>query len=255
MSADLERDLRRLDDSLDWPETPDLVRRVSSALASAEPVAGSVVSEEVTSGSRGASRGRAAASGPALPRRRRSLLTVLAIGVLAPAAGAVAFPGARDDVLEWLQIKSVEVRRAPQLPPGARDATPNELGVPVSLAQAKRRAGFEPVLPPRLGDPREARLRDGVVTVVYHRGIRLAQLRGALDENLLRKIVTTNEVRAVPEGIFVQGRHVYLYLRPDGTVTEARTTGTTLIAQRGDLLLRLEGIRTYEEGRGLLGGG
>jgi hypothetical protein len=45
---------------------------------------------------------------------------------------------------------------------------------------------------------------------------------------------------------------VYLYLRPDGAVTEARTTGTTLITQRGDLLLRLEGIRTYEEGRALL---
>ena len=231
MSADLLRDLRALDDSLAWPATPDLAASVSSAFMSAEPE-----------------------PSRALPRRRRALLIAAAVALLVPAAGAAAFPDTRDDVLEWLGIKSVEVRRAPQLPPGARDATPNELGTSVSPEEAARRAGFEPVLPPRLGDPREVRIRDGVVTVVYDRGIRLAQLQGALDEDLLRKIVTTNEVRSVPEGIFVEGRHVYLYLRPDGTVTEARTTGTALITQRGDLLLRLEGIRTYEEGRSLLGG-
>jgi hypothetical protein len=242
VSADLERDLRALGEELAWPATPDLAAAVTARLDAAPRPARQATAAGGTS---------AGARRLAL-RRRPRLVAALAVALLVPAAGALAFPHARDEVLDWLGLGSVEVRRAPELPAGARPAPPDALGAPVSLEEAARRAGFDPVLPPRLGDPREVRERDGVVTVVYDGGIRLAQLRGALDEDLLRKIVTTNRVRAVPEGIFVEGRHVYLYLRPDGTVSEARTTGTTLIAQRGDLLLRLEGVASYEQARALI---
>lgn len=230
MSADLVRDLRRLGDDLPWPETPDLAAAVDARLE--------------------ADRVRR----PARRRRRpRRLLVAVALALLVPAGGAFAFPQARDDVLEWLGLKSVEVRRVPELPAGARPAPPNALGDSVTREEAARRAGFDPVLPPRLGSPRELRERDGVVTVVYGGGLRLAQLPGAVDHALLSKLVTvTNEVRGVPEGIFITGRHAYAYRLPSGDIMQARTTGTTLIVQRGDLLLRLEGIRTYEQGRRLL---
>jgi hypothetical protein len=235
VSADLVHDLRRLGDELEWPATPDVAATVTERLAGEKlpPVR------------------------PRHRRRRRGLAVALAAALLVPAAGAVAFPGARDDVLEWLGLKSVEVERVPQLPPGAREPARSELGGRVTLAEATRRAGFEPIVPPRLGPPREVRERDGVVTLVYDRGLRLAQLPGAFDHALLRKIVgPSNDVRGVPEGVFIEGRHVYLYLRPDGAVAqdETRIAHNTLITERGDVLLRLEGdaTLTYERARRLI---
>ena len=220
MSADLIRELNRLGDDV-WPETPDLEARVLARLD--EP--------------------------PPRRHRRGRLAVAIALALLVPAAGAVAFPGARDDVLDWIGLKSVEVEQVDELPPAA----PNAFGDAVTLQEAERRAGFAPLLPPALGKPAEIRERAGVVTVVYGGGIRLAQQQGALDRRLLRKIVTPgNQVRAVPGGLFIRGEHVYLYVRPDGSIDEARTTGTALIVQRGDLLLRLEGVESYERARALI---
>jgi hypothetical protein len=232
VSADLVNDLRRLGDELDWPQTPDLTAPVIARLDVARPTE---------------RRGR----------RGRRLAVALAVALLVPAAAAVAFPGPRDDVLEWLGLRSVEVERVPRLPPDARAPTRNELGDRVTTQEAARRAGFQPVLPPNLGTPREVRERDGVVTLVYAGDLRLAQLRGAFDHALLQKIVgPENDVRGVPEGVFIEGRHAYLYLRPDGTVAqdETRIAHNTLISERGDVLLRLEGGRdlTYARARKLI---
>lgn len=237
MSADLVRDLARLGDELDWPATPDLAAGVEERLraAAAAPARGQ----------RAARRQR---------RRRRRLVVALALALLVPAAAAVAFPSARDEVLEWLGLKSVEVRRAPQLPAGARAPSRSELGALVTLEEAAVRAGFRPVTPPRLGRPREVRERGGVVTLVYDR-VRLAQLPGALDRMLVRKTVDGRAgVRVVPEGLFVEGRHAYLYLDPEKRIrtAETRLAGTTLLVERGDLLLRLEGDLTYAEARALI---
>jgi hypothetical protein len=228
VSADLVRDLNRLGDEAAWPETPDLAERVVARLDPPRP-----------------------------KRRGRRLVVAVALALLVPAAAAVAFPGARDDVLEWIGLKSVEVERRPDQPTAPR-AAPNELGVVVTPEQAAPRAGFEPVLPPALGKPGEIRERAGVVTILYARGLRLQERRGALDDVLLRKTVgPANEIRPVPEGLFLAGRHVYLFLGPDGEVVEDRTrsAGNALISQRGDILLRLEGDETltYERARALLG--
>jgi hypothetical protein len=161
-----------------------------------------------------------------------------------------------DDLLEWLGLRSVEVRREPALPPGARRPALDDLGARVTLAQAERRAGFAPVVPGRLGPPEQVRVRGDVVTLVYDGGaLLLAELRGALDRTLLRKIVGAGtRVRRLPGGaVFLSGRdHVYLYLRPDGEVAEGRPflAGNTLLVERGDLLLRLEG-RGLTPARGL----
>src|SRR3712207_7055850 len=48
-----------------------------------------------------------------------------------------------DDVLEWLGLASVEVKREPRLPPEARRPALDELGTRVTLAQAARRRSEE----------------------------------------------------------------------------------------------------------------
>jgi hypothetical protein len=231
VSADLDRRLRELAADAAWPPTPDLASAVAARLADAGPAnVGEVPSWGALRDGRGWS-----------VRRRRVLVAVLAAFVLVPAGAAFG-----DEVLEWLGLRSVEVRREPRLPPDARRPALDELGPPVTAAQARRRAGFAPVVPERLGPPEEVRERDGVVTLVYDGGaLLLAQLRGALQEDLVQKTVAPGaRVRRVPGGVFLSGPdHAYLYVRPDGENMEGRPflAGNTLVVERGDLLLRLEG--------------
>lgn len=227
MSADLERDLRALGERLDWPATPDFASRVDVA--------------DLTVGRR-----RSA-------QPRRWLVAALAALALIPAG--VAFG---DDVLEWLGLASVEVERVPKLPDDAREPVVDQLGERVSLEQAEEQAGFEPFVPDTLGPPQEIRLDGRVVTLVYDRGdVLLAQLPGALDEQLLTKIAGPGtEVRRTPDGLFFSGReHVYLYRRPGGEVAEdrPRLAGDTFVTRRGDVLLRLEARNlTIQRARALL---
>ena len=107
-------------------------------------------------------------------------------------------------------------------------------------------------MPQRLGDPQEVRLDGDVVTLVYGDGdLLVAQLPGALDEQLLTKVVGPGtDVRRLPDGLFFSGRdHAYLYRRPDGGVAEdARGwRATTFVTERGDVLLRLEAPRLTPE--------
>jgi hypothetical protein len=238
VSAELEQRLRALGDEAAWPATPDLASAVADRLAGAPSVEEHGLWRRVLDTRR--SRGR-----------RRALVAALAALLLVPAAAAFG-----DDVLEWLGLRSVEVRREPALPPGARRPALDDLGARVTLAEAGRRARFAPVVPERLGEPDEVRVRGGVVTLVYDGGaLLLAELRGALDRDLVRKIAGPGtRVRQLPGGgLFFSGRdHVYLYLRPDGSVAEGRPflAGNTLLVERGDLLLRLEG-RGLTPARGL----
>ena len=56
-------------------------------------------------------------------------------------------------------------------------------------------------------------------------------------------MTTGTPVRRVPGGIFIDGEHAYLYVAPGGDVREdrPRLAGSTLVIERGDVLLRLEG--------------
>lgn len=232
MSAELETRLRDLGADLDWPATPDLAAAVVTRLHEDEPAV--------------APEGRAARS-RGDRWLRRPLAIAVAFLVLAVPAGAVAFPGARDDVLEWLGLRDVEVRRAPELPPDARRPSLDDLGARVSLTEAARRARFAPVVPAALGPPEQVRLnRARVVTLVYDDGrTLLAQLRGRLDRALVSKVVTADtDVRLVPGGgvFFSGGEHSYFYVRPGGAVAADETflAGPTYVVERGGRVLRLE---------------
>jgi hypothetical protein len=115
----------------------------------------------------------------------------------------------------------------------------------VTLAEAGRRAGFEPIVPPALGPPRAVRERDGVITLLYGR-VRLSEVQGEFGRDVLQKTVSVGAgVRRVPGGVFIRGRHFYAYIDRLGEFVtgETRVASRTLIVERAGLVLRLEGAR------------
>lgn len=221
---ELEDRLRALAADLEWPQTPDLAGAVAP---------------------------RIAAGGERRRRRRpRRLALALALALLVPAGGALAFPSARDDVLEWLGLKGATITRSPD-PPAARWLSLDDLGRAVSLAEAERLAGFRPVVPRTLGAPREVRFdpRSRFVTLVYD-DVLVAQARGALDSRLVSKTVSPGiDVRPVTvggePGVFVDGTHNVLYRHPGGGARQdpPRLAQRALVFNRGDVLVRIEGER------------
>jgi hypothetical protein len=192
--------------------------------------------------------------------RRRVLAAALAALVLVPAAGAAAFPQARDDVLEFLGLRHVRVERVPVPPPGARPELEDDLGTLTSAAEAQRRAGFRPLIPKALGPPDRIRVTNRRISLVYtprpglpkldelDAGLILTESRGGIEGAYLQKLaVTGTDVTKVRvggrRGAFISGgQHTYLYVDPSGDVTEDHPllAGPTLIWERNGLVLRLE---------------
>ena len=227
---ELETQLRALADEVAWPATPDLAAAVARA-----------------------------------PRRRRRpgarrmLAAVLAAVVLVPAT-AVAFPAARDDVLEWLGLRDVEIRRVPAPPAGARPELEADLGRRVALAQAERAAGFSAALPAALGAPDRVRVAGRRISLVYaprpglpalegvDAGLILTESRGGIPGEYLRKLLLTGtgaervRVRGRP-GVFISGGgHAYVYETPSGSIEEDRAllAGPTVVWVAGGRVHRLE---------------
>jgi hypothetical protein len=203
----------------EWPQTPDLVPAVLARIE-------------------------------AKPRSRRRLALVVALAILVPAGGALAFPQVR----RWLGLEHVRIQRVPGPAPRAPVPVPPEFGQRVTLAEAARRAGFRPVVPAGLGTPRAVRERGGVVALLYGR-VRLFELRGGLDRQVLEKTLNSgSRVRRVPHGVFIRGRHFYAYLDEHGRATGTQTSAArTLVVERRGLVLRLEGV-PFARARALLGG-
>lgn len=230
--TDLERQLHALAADVAWPPTPDLGPAVLAAP------------------------GRRPRQAP----RRRLLAAAVAALVLVPAAGAAAFPDARDDVLEWLGLRNVGVRRVPAPPPATRSALEDDLGRELNLVAAEREAGFKAAIPATLGRPDRVRIADGRLSLVYapraglpaldgvDAGLILTQSPGGIHGAYLDKMLLggTDAERVSVDGhrgVFISGgEHAYLYETPDGEVREDRPllAGPTLIWQAGGFVFRME---------------
>ena len=236
--AELERELRELGRALELPPTPDLVPAVRARLAAAR-------------------RPRA------FTRRRRGL--VLALAALALAiAGAMAVPQARTAILEWLGLRGVTIQRVETAPTATRsiDEADLALGERVTLAEARRRGGY-PIAIPRdsgLDAPDAVHVDDGGrVSLVYrdHAGrieALLTQFRAGLDDELIHKSVgpgTTVEPARVggSRGWWIEGEpHEVVLLRDGEPLFETlRLAANTLLWERGDVTLRIEGDLTKSE--------
>jgi hypothetical protein len=227
---DLERRLRELGDELAWPQTPDIAAAVAARLPAYARAGGA--------GLRGAHRGWS---------RRRRLVAVLVAALLLLPAAALAIPGPRHAILDALGLRHVAVQRVQHLPP-AHDPRLGEL---VALSAVPRTAGFTPLAPTALPAPDRAYVLQRIVTYVYDRPhLLLAQARGRLDADvILQKVLSIEKTaRRVTvgdaAGLWLPSPHAYMWADATGPLVRS---GSALVWERGDLVLRLEGARSLRE--------
>ncbi len=183
---------------------------------------------------------------------RRPLAVAVAVLVVAVAA-ALAVPSARTAIFDWLGIGGARIVRVQELPP-APTVGHLDLGRPVSLAEARRLSPW--LLVPSADDPGDpdrvsysTAIPGGKVTFLWgtpqHVRLLLTEFRG---EAFLEKLVRPeSDVESVTvdgyRGAWFEEPHVLVYTDSRGRVREntSRLVGKTLLWQRGDVTLRLEG--------------
>jgi hypothetical protein len=259
---DLERALADLAAALEFPATPDLAGAVAARLEEA-PAPG-----PARVGHRGRPAGR--------PGWRRLAVAGL-VAVLLAAAVLVASPGTREAVARRLGLRGVGVELGGPPPPTVttHPAEPLDLGLGerVTLAEARRRVGFPVLVPGAAGFRQPAAVfvnqaapPGGRVDLVYRArpglpaspftdaGLLLTEFRGRPSPEFLKKVAVLGMVEEVTvggePGYWFSGEpHFFTYHDARGGVREEQTrlAGNTLIWQRGDLTLRLEGQLSRQE--------
>jgi hypothetical protein len=250
MPPDLELALRELEPP--WPPTPDIATAVRARLAEPEP--------------RGRRRTRIPAPGQRLrfaPPRAAWIAALLVL--LAVAAVLAASPSARSAVLRFFGLEGVEVRHAPPAatPPPVRHGAALRLGTPVTLAQARRQAGFAVPVPrslpppdavyiaagapatrvslvyrPQAGVPRSRATGVGLLVTAFGSGVR-PFLEKTLGAGARLQRLSINGARA----LWITGSHGFAYGKPDGDIAfePQRLADRTLLVEHGAVLLRIEG--------------
>jgi hypothetical protein len=226
--TELELRLAAVRDEVDFPPTPQLAVAVERAIT---------------------------VDAPTRPPMRRRSLRPLALAfavVLVAMLGVLAFsPGARSAFLEFFHLRGASVSRVERLPEVELIGRAQLLGERVTLDTGRRRAGFEPF---ELGEPDDVYVRsDGLVTLVYgpieRPRLLLSQIQGGrVWDGFVKKVgasgTSVQEVEVDGErGLFVSGDpHFVMYVDPTGAIRDDRAylAGTTLLWNRGDILLRLE---------------
>jgi len=259
---ELEQTLADLAAALEFPPTPDLAAAVGARLDEAP------------------------AGAPARARRRgwpiglsgwRRLAVAGLVAVLLAAAVLVASPGTREAVARRLGLRGVGVELGGPPPPTVT-TRPGErldlgLGGRVTLEEARRRVGFPVLVPGAAGFRRPAAVfvdedepPGGRVDLVYRArpglpaspftdaGLLVTEFQGQPSPLFLKKVAVAGMVEEVTvggePGYWFSGEpHFFTYQDARGAVREERTrlAGNTLIWQRGDLTLRLEGEITEQE--------
>ncbi|WP_437075272.1 hypothetical protein [Streptomyces sp. enrichment culture] len=187
--------------------------------------------------------------------RRRSLAAVLC-GLLTVLA---LTPPVRAAVLDWFDFGGVEVRYDPSATPSPEAQVPG-CARPVSLAQAARQAGFQPLVPRALGAPdavsvsREPQRRF-LVTLCWKvdgRTVRLDEFPAQLDVGFAKAVPQPAEFVQVDgeSAVWLPRAHLLDFWLEDDRgrfAREERTSGPTLLWGRGGgLTLRLEGVASRE---------
>lgn len=195
----------------------------------------------------------AAAVAARLERRRRPLWLVPALAVVAAAAALLAIPQTRAAILDLLRIGGVTVERVETQPRTPVRAP--ELGPAVTLADARRLAGFELLVPARW---QSVHYDDPIVS--FRRGpLVLAQWRGEQLPYFEKQVGPRSEVRRLTvrgaPGVWITGASHDLVYRPRGSsqpeVRVRRGVGNVLIWEQGGVTYRLEGAATLADARAL----
>jgi hypothetical protein len=186
------------------------------------------------------------------------VLTVALAVLVAAVVATLAVPPARTAVLRWLGIGSVRVVRVDELAPATRVGVLP--GRSVTLAEARRAVPFELLDPPAdLGPPDQVLLLPGdrAVTLVWGAAatprLTVTQLPGAPAPWLVGKLVPPGTaVEQFREdgraALWLSGSPHQIAVLDPGTgepIYDApRLAGNTLLVERRDLTLRVEGDLT-----------
>jgi hypothetical protein len=233
--TELERALVLLGEELAFPAAPDVSERVLARLA--EPP----------------------------PRRRRRAL-VAALAVLAVAVGAaLAVPQARTAILELFRLRGATVERVDTLPPvPMRTAAALDLGREASSEELE--AALVPAI---LGEPDAAYVSNELygtrLTLVYGPGARVPESPYTGVGILVGEFAGEGAVRFVEKMVDAGSRVEVLQVGPypalwieggphavlfDGETRvfedHGRLAGNTLLVERNDVLVRIEGELTRE---------
>jgi hypothetical protein len=198
-------------------------------------------------------------------RRRRVVLLAFAVLLLVPATALALSSDLRDRVLDSFGLRDVKITTVTRLPELGPDARRLQLGSRVSLARARSDLKTAVGPPGDLGRPDgifEDHLQSGVdVTFLYEPGtvekrygvrhrVIVSVLRGTIDKTILGKTVAM-ATKAIPlnidgdPAVILTGHpHLLVLFRAPGggfDQTYTRLVGTTLVWQRGDLVVRVEG--------------
>lgn len=233
--TDLERALVLLGDELAFPPAPDVSARVLARVAEPPP-----------------------------RRRRRALVLVLA--ALAVAVGAAfAVPQARSAILDFFGLRGATVQRVetlPVVPPRTAQAldlgrelepeelegalVPSALGPPDAAYVSQEPYGRRVTLVYRPGDG----IPESVFTGV---GVLVTEFVGEADERFLDKLAdastSVERVQVGPyDGLWLEGGpHVVMVESRGGSYEDrGRLAGNTLLLERGDVLVRIEGDLSRE---------
>ncbi len=192
---------------------------------------------------------------------RRRLAIGVAVALLAALAATLAVPDARSALFRVLHIGGEQIELVEDLPPVEGGLDESSLGEPVTLAEARRRAGFalrELEQPPdrvyllgerpttwfAYGPPGEVRL-------LVSQSPGLTVNRTLVVKKLAGPGTELEETRVDgSRAFFLSGDpHLVLLLDEQGNVVEetARLAGNVLFWQDGDAAFRLEGDFTKDE--------
>jgi hypothetical protein len=221
--AELERDLREVGRLVAFPSEPDLVPGVRARLGEA--------------------------ARPRFVGRRRVL--VLALAVLVVGLGAAfAVPSARTAILDFFHIGGETIVRVDTLPNAPRRSPIAGLSGPLSVEDAAKRVGFNPILPPKHGGMYAG---DGVLATYIRPRVVLTEARSELG---MMKKVGSPQTRLEPvrvndhDGLWIAGApHVVYYFDSHGLgrLKHVRIAGNTLVWAIGSVTLRIEGPLTQAQ--------
>ncbi len=176
------------------------------------------------------------------PRRRNRWLTALIAAVTAFAIAFAVSPAVRAGVQNLLEFAGVEFRSEP--PPTVAPPLPSQ---EVSLDEARKQMPFEIHLPPRLGTPDKITVHEGRFVTLHYQDIRLDEFDGTI-ETTMGKLIYDEGVEQIGDKVWVPHPHRLFYIDRDGQWhdEEPHGTGHTLIWQRGQVTMRLEGDLTRQ---------
>jgi len=209
----LERELRGLAPSLEFPPERDLAPSVRARIGAARP-------------------------------RPRQLVLALALVVVAVAV-AFAVPPARSAILRWLGLGNARIELVDRLP-DVKARRPLDLGGRTSLDAARKVVDYHVLTSGLLGAPKEVHLRGDQIAYVYgERKLVVIQSRGTF---FAKEVGPTSHVEHVrvngQDGVWISGApHFFGYIDASGGAQPAEfyLAGNALIWQRNELTLRLEG--------------